>query len=233
MATRKVPSMPLLKRLLFIATFGLVSSRLSRSLPVWKRVLLAAVIALVTVALYRSVRAELHRDSLALVGLTGTHHIGPNFNIAEFYVNGKYESNVGREGYGGDMCCVLLPKKWRSGLVVEVRWAVGDWSKENRTEIDAQNYESITYTCFKAVVPVEKYETPERLFLHFFPGGKVRAVSSIFTVLGASHPVQRGDLRATDAATVGQRVDAIFSDAELAEFQRQHENRSTFFGDWR
>lgn len=195
--------------------------------------MLAAVIALASVALYRSVRAELHRDSLALVGLTGTHHIGPNFNIAEFYVNGKYESNVGREGYGGDMCCVLLPKKWRPGLVVEVRWAVGDWSKENRAEIDAQNYESITFTCFKAIVPVEKYETPERLFLHFFPEGKVRAVSSMFTVLGAAHPVQRGDVRAMDAATVGQRVDAIFTDAELAEIQRQHENRSTFFGDWR
>jgi hypothetical protein len=233
MTTSKAHPMPIWKRLLFSATFGLISNRKLRSMPVWKRVLLAAAIAFITAALYRSVSAEMHRDSLALVGLTGTHHIGPNFNIAEFYVNGNYESNVGREGYGGDMCCVLLPKKWRPGLVVEVRWAVGDWSKENRAEINAQNYRSITFTCFKASVPVEKYETAERLFLHFFSGGKVRAVSSMFTVLGESHPIQRGDARAADTATVGHRVDAIFTVAEMAEMQRKHETRNTFFGVWK
>lgn len=100
MTTRKKPSVPIWKRLLSVTTFGLISSRTLRSLSAWKRVLLSAIIVMVTVALYRSVRTELHRDSLRAVSLTGTQHIGPNFNIAEFYVNGYDGSNVGREGGG-------------------------------------------------------------------------------------------------------------------------------------
>jgi hypothetical protein len=204
------------------------------SVRLCKRLLLAAAIGIVIVALYRSVRDELHRKTIMAFGLTGYQHIGPNFNIAEFYVNGYDGSNVGREGGGGSkVCCVVLPKKWRPGLVVEVRWAVGDWSKENRAEINAQNYKSITYTCFKARVPVEKYETVGRVFVHFFPGGKVRVVSSAISVLGSLHPVQRNDPHAADTATSGQRIGAIFSDAEIAEMRHEQENPKHFFGDWR
>jgi hypothetical protein len=211
----------------------LMISRTLSSMPLWKRLLLVAAIVFSAVVLYRSVRAELYRDSLVAVGLTGTHHIGPNFNIAGFYINGKYESNIGREGYGGDMCCVLLPKKWRPGLVVEVRWSVGDWTKENRSEINAENYKSISYTSFKALVPVEKYDKAERLFIHFFPEGKVRGVTAFAGPGHPEHPILNGDPHAADSATIGQRVDGIFTDAEMAEVRYQHENRSTFFGDWR
>jgi hypothetical protein len=212
----------------------LMISRTLSSMPLWKRLLLVAAIGLVIAALYRSVRAELHRNATTAVTLTGYQHIGPNFNIAGFYVNGYDGGNVGREGGGGSkVCCVLLPKKWRPGLVVEVRWAVGDWSKENRTEINAGVYKSVAYTCFKAMVPVEKYESAERVFAHFFSGGKVRIVSSMSSALGSLHPVQIGDPHAADSATPGQRVYTIFTDAEMAEMQHQYENRNTFFGDWR
>jgi hypothetical protein len=209
----------------------MISKRLS-SIPLWKHLVLLAASGFVILGLYRSVRAELHRNSMAAVGLTGYQHIGPNFNIAGFYVNGYDGSNVGREGGGGsEVCCVLLPKKWRPGLVVEVRWAVGDWSKENRAEIHAENYRSITYTCFKAMVPVERYATAERVYVHFFSGGKVRVVSSLTSVLGSLHPIQKGDAHAADTATAGQPINAIFTNTEIAEMQRQYENRSTFFGD--
>lgn len=118
-------------------------------------------------------------------------------------------------------------------MIVEVRWAIGDWSKENRSEINAGNFNSVTYTYFKATVPVEKYETAGRIFVHFFPEGKVRVISSESSVIGASHPIQRGDPHAIESATAGQRIAAVFSESELADMQRQNEKRHTFFGDWR
>lgn len=49
------------------------------------------------------------------VTLTGVHHIGPELNIAEFYGDGYYSSNVGNNGGGSGggrfVCFVMLPKK--------------------------------------------------------------------------------------------------------------------------
>lgn len=198
-----------------------------------KRYLIVSALIIAAFFYYRVVRAELHRKSFSAVDIEGAHHIGPNFNIAGFYVNGYGGDIVGREGFSGDMCCMLLPKKWRPGLVVEVRWAIGDWTKENRSEIEAGNYKSVTYTCFKAMVPVEKYETAERVFVHFFPGAKVRVVSGFPDPAYSGHPLIDDDAHAADIATVGQRVDAMFTKEEMAEMDRKYENRSTFFGDWR
>lgn len=198
------------------------------------RCLIIGALALVAVLYYRGVCADLRRNAVTAVSLTGYQHIGPNFNIAGFYVNGYDGSNVGREGGGGsDVCCVLLPKKWRPGLVVEVRWAVGDWSKENRAEIESENYKSVTYTFFKAFVPVEKYETPEHVFVHFFRGGRARVVSSLPGPGNPDHPVLNDDMHAADIATVGQRMDAMFSMVEMQKMQHDHDNRNTFFGGWR
>ncbi|GEM_PF-4904017 len=113
---------------------------------VWfKRLLVLALAALALFWFVGTVRERIRQESFAGVGLTGVHHLGPAFNIAEFYVDGYYGSNVGREGGGGGTtCCVILPKKWRPGLSVEVRWSVNDWTHENRAEIEASNYDSVS-----------------------------------------------------------------------------------------
>jgi hypothetical protein len=114
-----------------------------RAMPFWKRSLIATAVIFALVLLYRHVRAEIHQNSITAVGLTGFHHLGPNFNISEFYVDGHDGANVGREGGGGgEVCCVVLPKKWRPGLVVELRWAVADWSQVDPAAIDGQEYKN-------------------------------------------------------------------------------------------
>jgi hypothetical protein len=176
------------------------------------------------------------RDSkLASVALTGTQHIGPDFNISSFYVDGNYGSNVGREGGGGStICCVDIPREWRPGLTVEVRWVVGDWSKENLAETAVGNYRSLKAEgIYKAAVPVEKYAKAEHMYVHFFAGGKVRVVSTSFYPEGKNHPILWNDARASDSATVGTRVDALFTKTELAELQRQNEAIRKKKGDWR
>jgi hypothetical protein len=168
------------------------------------------------------------------VGLTGVQHIGPDFNISDFYVNGYPGSNVGRGGGGGsDVCCVSLPNKWRPGLAVEVRWAVGNWSKENRQELAAGNYRSITFERYKAIVPLEKYDAPEQLYVHFFPGGKVRVVSSFLGSRNPAHPILGNDPRAADSATAGMLIKELFTKEELDESDRKFEESKKKHGGWR
>ncbi|MES2076564.1 MAG: DUF3304 domain-containing protein [Pseudomonadota bacterium] len=163
-----------------------------------------------------------NNDDFTGVSLTGVQHMGHDFNISEFYVDGYYGSNVGREGGGGGyLCCVMLPTKWRPGLSVEVRWAVGNWSKLDRSQTVLGDYSSLTFELYKAQVPVEKYEAAEAVYVHFFAGGKARVVSSIAGPGGPRHPISRSDLHAADGATAGVRMDAMFTEEELAETSRK------------
>jgi hypothetical protein len=165
-------------------------------------------------------------DDFTAVSLTGVQHMGHDFNISEFYVDGYYGSNVGREGGGGgDVCCVMLPTKWRPGLSVEVRWAVGNWSKLDRSQTVLGDYSSLTFEVYKAQVPVEKYEAAEAVYVHFFVGGKARVVSSIAGPGGPRHPISRSDLHAADSATAGVRMDAMFTEVEQAEMNRRFEKK--------
>ena len=197
------------------------------------------VFALAGSALYWCVgaaRQKIREESLAAVGLTGVHHLGDKYNVPQFYVDGYDGSNVGRKGGGGStVCCVLLPKKWRPGLSVEVRWSVGDWTNENRAEIEAGNYRSVDGAgmAFIARVPVERYVVAEHLWVHFFAGGKVRVVSSPTGSWGEKHPIQDSDPHAIDSATAGRRVAVLFSPEELAEMAHTDLKRRTIFGDWR
>jgi hypothetical protein len=183
-----------------------------------------------------TVRERIRADSFAGVALTGVHHLGPKFNIAAFYVDGYYGSNVGREGGGGsNVCCVMLPKKWRPGLSVEVRWTVNDWTHENPSEIEAGNYTSVAGAGmdYIATVPVERYEIAEHVWVHFFAGGKARVVSSMAGSGGPTHPIQDDDPHAADSATAGKPVDALFNPEALAAMKRRAEERGEKYGDWR
>jgi hypothetical protein len=176
-----------------------------------------------------------NHNRFLMAGLTGVQHMGEDFNIAVFYVDGYSGGNVGREGGGGsNVCCVMLPEKWRTGLVVELRWSVSDWSKENKEETANSNYRSVIWKSFKALVPVEKYDgKPGRLYVHFFAGGKARVVASSVGPDGVAHPIQRNDPHAAKAAMTGLAMPAIFTDAELGEMDRKIEERKAKYGSWR
>lgn len=181
-----------------------------------------------------SFHAGAGEDNFTPVGLTGVQHIGRDFNISDFYVNGAGGGNVGREGGGGRTnCCVALPNQWQPGMTAEVRWAVGDWSNEKLAETDSGNYKSITFERYKARVPVEKYDKPSQLFVHFFAGGKVRVVSSKYFPESKQHPILRDDPHAADNAIVGTPIDALFTPEELEELGRKRAANLKKYGDWR
>ena len=162
------------------------------------------------------VQRENHNSKFASVLFSGVHHMGPNFNIPDLYVDGYSRFNVQRTGSGGDICCVNLPKAWRPGLTVDLRWAVGDWTNENRTEIENDNYGSVSFKSYRAIVPVERYDTAAHLYVHFFSNGKARVVSSTTGHWGKGHPIT-DDPREANIATVGTPVDELFTPAELAK----------------
>jgi hypothetical protein len=179
-----------------------------------------------------SVRTGVDENNFTSVELSGVQHMGPNFNISDFYVDHTSGSNVGRGGGGGGIvCCVALPKKWRPNFTVEVRWAVGDWSKQNKEETALGNFQSIIFERYKAIVPVEKYDEAEHVWVHFFAGGKVRVVSSAPGSLSKIHPIQRDDQHAADSATIGSHIDSLFTSEELAEMRRKSKERSRKYGE--
>lgn len=160
-------------------------------------------------------------DNLGTV-MIGVHHLGQDYLIPEFYV-GKYGgTGVQREGGGsGEICCIMIPRNWRPGLFVEVRWSVEDWSHADRTEIAAGNYQSIDKKgIYIAQVPIEKYESVYSLYVHFFPHGRVRVLTTPYSVISAFHPVPFGPADGGTAAVAGRPVGEMFTPAEKKNIDR-------------
>jgi len=166
---------------------------------------------LLTILMLLSACETYGRASSVPASLVGVQHMGKNFSVAEFYVNGYEGGTAGRLGGGGAyVCCVSLPGKWRPGLKVEVRWKVTNWTNEVRSEIAKQNYRSLSFDGpYIAWVPVEKYDQVGDLYVHFFANGRVRVVSSSHSPLHASHPVLFNDALGGEIATSGVRIKKI------------------------
>jgi hypothetical protein len=200
----------------------------------WKRLLLLGLGLAAAWWLSSAIRENAKRDQFVAVDLNGMQHIGPDFNIAQFYVDGIDGFNVGREGGGGgDVCCILLPTQWRPGLSVDLRWSINDWSKEIPSEIKVGNYSSVmSGGVYRARVPLERYETPDRVRVHFFAGGKARVV--VMHSPGLDELNQEFlsiDSYLAKSATVGKRVDDSFTKEESDEVNRREQKRKdNFFG---
>lgn len=95
------------------------------------------------------------------------------------------------QGGGGEMCCVILPKKWRPGLMATIKWRVdGDWL------LDAQGKEVIrdgkrVYVPApwkERTVEVPKYEEMGRFYIHFLPKDEIKVAVSLYDPGRAEHP---------------------------------------------
>lgn len=198
----------------------------------WKRLLLLSLGGLFAWCLYSSIGNSAEPDLVA-VDLSGMQHLGPDFNISEFFLDGTNGFNVGREGGGGsDVCCVLLPRQWRPGLSVDLRWEVANWIEVDKAR--KENQEVVpTFKHFKGRVPVEKYESPERVVVHFFEGGKARVVVGAPGPSELRHAILPADSRAADSAIAGNSVDEMFTKKELDAMNKRAKERNQKYGDWR
>lgn len=165
------------------------------------------------------------KNQVGLASIIAVHHLGHDYDISKVFVNKADGGFAGRDGGGAAIfCCIMIPSHWRPGVNVEVRWAVGDWSRENRAEVDVGNYQSLSIKgMYIANVPVEKYDAPGDIYVHFFPKGRVRVVSSMYSVLSPSHPIRYGPGDGGYAATAGSPVKAMLTPDELDVIDRRGE----------
>ena len=95
--------------------------------------------------------------------------MGTKYEVLRFFLDGYELGNAGRDGGGGgNICCVLLPRKWRADLAVELRWEVADWRKVDPNMEKQNNFSQVQIRNYRAGVPVEKYTNADRLGVHFF-----------------------------------------------------------------
>jgi hypothetical protein len=102
--------------------------------------------------------------------------VGINYSdhwISTFRVNGYEAGNVSPHGGGGGfVCCIAVPRHWRTGLVAKVQWT--------EDERDPSKWK-------EAVLPIPRYQSNETsLFaVHFYQDGTVKV---LVTSLGNRHP---------------------------------------------
>lgn len=128
--------------------------------------------------------------------MEGVSYQGANHTdeaAAEVTLNGEGGIMLANEhGYSGNICCVNVPKKWRSGLTMTVSWEDG-----GRWLLDAQGKEVIREGRTVLVrgirksktVEIPEYTTPETLWVHFFPHDEVKVVMSKYWPGHAKHPL--------------------------------------------
>lgn len=82
-------------------------------------------------------RAQFYEEKFVWANLTGVHHLGTRYKIDESMSTQPMAAMSG--GAGSCSCYVKLPKTWKPGLTVMVRWAVNDLIKAKRAETAAGN----------------------------------------------------------------------------------------------
>jgi len=171
---------------------------------------------------------------LAGVSVIGFHHMGQEFAINELTIDLGYIGDTGFEGSGTSIvCCVALPRKWRPGLMVDVRWALYD-IRNIDDELGRKDYRKARFLgYYRANVEVERYEQADDLVVHFFPGKKVRVVSSSDLPPSEYHPIRLHDPRAARTATQGYRIEALWSPAEHEALDKRRKEEMRKYGDWR
>lgn len=146
------------------------------------------------------------KNEMVSVAVFGVQHLGNKYSVSSFYVNKYGGVNIQRgSGESGLVCCVMIPVIWRPNVVIEIQWEVQDWSKENFEEVENGNFKSISSVgIYSAQVPLEKYSKPGDLYVHFFSGGKVRIVSTMYSTLSPLHPINSG--HADENLTTGRLI---------------------------
>lgn len=190
--------------------------------------MLAAVV-IAGVAYYVTRGAE--RTAVSVVAV---HYFPPQHRVDEFYVNSHYFSHSNFEGTADTgMCCVWLPARWHPGLVVDVSWAVSDWTLspiENKENFDPKKIRVVGI--YRAKVPVERYQSPSDLFVHFFEGGKVRVAPGI-PELGDAYRSRPSILSAARVATQGKKVSEPFTAEDMSVIDKDVRADRKRYGDWR
>ncbi|MFV3015285.1 DUF3304 domain-containing protein [Pseudomonas sp. KHB2.9] len=135
-------------------------------------------------------------ESKFLAGnLNGVNHTSAAINY--FSVNGYGGANISPHGYGGGMCCAMLPRQWQPGLKLEVEWETdpNPYAKSPPLGSDAFRIfmakHKTNYQQHSAIVEIPPYE--DRLCaleVHFLPCNQVKVSTSCWRYPSPNSPIK-------------------------------------------
>jgi hypothetical protein len=129
--------------------------------------------------------------------LNGVNHTSAAINY--FTVNGYGGPNISPYGYGGGMCCAMLPRVWQPGLKFEVKWETDPNPYEKiKRKPDGFNFDEAAlakheanYGRHSAIVDLPPYEEKLcALEVHFLPCNQVKVSTSCWRYPSPNSPIK-------------------------------------------
>ncbi len=130
--------------------------------------------------------------------LNGVNHTSAAINY--FSVNGYGGPNISPHGYGGGMCCVMLPRQWQPGLKFKVEWETdpkpeiaGDFPgfQDREKYLVWERAVRANFQKHSAIVDLPPYE--DRLCsleVHFLPCNQIKVSTSCWRYPSPNSPIK-------------------------------------------
>ena len=117
-----------------------------------------------------------------------------NEDIVSIVINGEGGIlDADAHGGGGRMCCVVLPKRWRPGLMATIKWQLdGDWLKDEQGKEVIRDGKTVLVPgpWKERTVEVPNYKGEMgTFFIHIFPGDEVKVLMNIYGAGNPQHPL--------------------------------------------
>ena len=116
--------------------------------------------------------------------LNGVNHTSAAINY--FSVNGYGGPNISPHGYGGGMCCAMLPRQWQPGLKLKVEWETDPNPYAKSPPLGTDEFRAfmvkhkVNYQQHSIIVDLPAYETETlcSLKVHFLPCDQVKVATA-------------------------------------------------------
>ena len=114
-------------------------------------------------------------------------------DINWFSVNG-YRAH----GTGGGVCCVMIPDKWRPGLIAHIEWEV-DPNADERIPMKKEGFEFepeaiakhvAKYRQYSADISIPKYDQSAGISVHFLPCHQVKVYAGESSYGASNYPIK-------------------------------------------
>lgn len=119
-------------------------------------------------------------------------------SIVSIIVNGEGGIlNSDAHAGGGEVCCVVIPNKWRSGLGATIKWQeAGTYKKDAKENVIVENGIPVLIKApwKETTVAIPEYDEQMGQFqMHFFPGDEVKIVVSNYMPGHPKYPLSIPD----------------------------------------
>ena len=130
--------------------------------------------------------------------LNGVNHTSAAINY--FSVNGYGGPNISPHGYGGGMCCAMLPRQWQPGLKLKVEWETdpNPYARLKRKpsgygpDEEAYAKHKANYQQHISIVDLPAYEAETlcSLKIHFLPCNQIKVATACMAYGQPGYPIK-------------------------------------------